>query len=346
MQTPKQQSRSHVLAKFIKMLSDQQLITGISILIAALSSRCVISQNEWHIVVSLAYFSAATHSLSLDVLRKYLTRHTWARYCRVTFTLVFLVIFTFTFLVDFLMSYRSTKIVQCGIQEWISDPALLVDLLKLLRLIPILIILWAKHISALTRLAAPDVAYHRHVTFIRMDRISMYLWSQSKALSEVEIASIIADARLDYDTKIGPSNDEARISVWYFLERYHDAYLSEIPVWGLQFVYGTRNTIAAVLAANIYPSSDAWELGFGQVVAIGLLVLPLLALIDVKNGKPPLYLHDNRTDWIKSKQYWMIFFLYQLMELRTRSMSQTVHPQALAHPNRLPNGLIMYAVIS
>ena len=226
MQTPKQKSRSHVLAKFIKMLSDQQLITGISIMIAALSSRCVMSQNEWHIVTSLAYFSATTHSLSIDVLRKYLAQHTWARYCRVTFTLVFLAIFTFAFLVDHLMSDEGTKIVQCGLQEWISDPALLVDFEKLFRIIPILLILWAKHISALTRIAAPEVAYHRHVTFIRMDRISMYFWSRSKALSERDIASIIADARLDYDTKIGPSNDEARISVWYFLERYHDAYLS------------------------------------------------------------------------------------------------------------------------
>ncbi|CAN9367449.1 unnamed protein product [Alternaria alternata] len=43
-QMSRRQGRSDVLVSFIKMLSDQQLITGLSILIAALSSQCVISQ--------------------------------------------------------------------------------------------------------------------------------------------------------------------------------------------------------------------------------------------------------------------------------------------------------------
>ncbi|KAH6852899.1 hypothetical protein BKA58DRAFT_62471 [Alternaria rosae] len=287
-QTPKQQSRSHVLVKFIKMLSDQQLITGISILIAALSGRCAISQNEWHIVTSLAYFSATTHSLSLDVLRNHLAHHRWVRYCRVAFTLVFLILFTFTFLVDNLREGYSSKIVQCTLEEWTSDPGLMSVIRLVTQIIPILTILWGKHISAIARLAAPEVAYQRHVTATLMDRIFMYLWSRSKPPSEMELASIIADARLDYDTRMKPPCDTAKISVWYFLEQYHEAYLSEIPVWAFQFVFGTANTISAVLVADVYPSSDAGMLGFGQVVAIGLLVLPLLALVEIINEQTAL----------------------------------------------------------
>jgi hypothetical protein len=187
MQTPKQQSRSHILVKFIKMLSDQQLITGLSILIAAFSSRCVISQTEWHIVTSLAYFSATTHSLSLDVLRNHLAQHTWVRYFRITFTLFFLILFTFAFLVDHLESYdhsgnnkdESIKgwIVQCALQEWMLHPGLLDSMDMIIVVFPVLTILWGKHISAMTRLAGPGVDSHRHATATMMDRMSIYLCS-------------------------------------------------------------------------------------------------------------------------------------------------------------------------
>jgi hypothetical protein len=291
-QTPKQQTRSHVLAKFIKMLSDQQLITGLLILIAAFSSRCVISLREWRIVTSLAYFSATTHSLSLDVLRSYLAQHAWVRYCRITFTMVFLVLFTLAFLVDHLRVYSGQGygyfgywIVQCALQGWKSDPRPWFAPASFLTIMPIMILLWGKHISAVCRIAASGVDYDRHVTATTMDRMSMYLWSWNKRLSTSESARVVVDARLHYDNKIIPSNDQTRISVWYFLEKYHETFLSEIPLWAFQFAYGTPNTIQAVLGNDAYISKEVWTLGFGQVVAFGLLVLPLLALADIVNGQ-------------------------------------------------------------
>jgi len=312
-QTPKQQSRSHVLVKFIKMLSDQQLITGLAILIAALSSRCVISQEEWHIVTSLAYFSATTHSLSLDVLRNYLVQHMWVRYFRVTFTLVFLILFTFTYLADHLTFYiwarytyrKSNWIVQCALQAWVSDPARMIPEEIGLYIVPILIIIWGKHISAITRLAAPEKPYNRHATAMMMDYIATFIWSWTKRLPKLECAEVVADARLHYDNKIKPSDDQAEVSAWYFLEQYHEAYLSEIPVWAFQFVYGTTKTIEAVRTTNVYLSKEDWMLGFGQVVAIGLLVLPLLSLADLVNGKYVLSSQGRDTDQPKKKTCWM-----------------------------------------
>jgi hypothetical protein len=114
-QSQKQQRRGQALVAFIKILSDQQLITGLAILIAALASQCQISVYEWRIVSSLCYFSATTHSLTLDVLRDYLYMHTCVRYCRILLTLVFLVLFSFVFILDHLL-YRlnePNQIVQC-----------------------------------------------------------------------------------------------------------------------------------------------------------------------------------------------------------------------------------------
>jgi len=300
MQTSKQRSRSHILAKFIKMLSDQQLITGLSILVAALSSRCVISRYEWHVVASLAYFSATTHSLSLDVLRYHLAKHNWARKCRVIFTFVFLLFFSFAYVVDHLSltNTHQPRMLQCALY-WggAFDSLETYELFPLIyTLIPVLAILWGKHISALTRLATPETARYRHVTTTMMDRRSVQFWSWRYNLPTTEVQKIVADARLQYDTDIRPSNGKPKISVWYFLEQYHEAYLSEIPVWVFQLVYGTTNTIYAVSDTDVYLSSDAWMLGFGQVVALGLLVLPLIALVDIMNGASLLCPHDIFTD--------------------------------------------------
>ena len=286
-QMSRRQGRSDVLVSFIKMLSDQQLITGLSILIAALSSQCVISQREWHIVISLAYFSATTHSLSLDVLRNYLVEHIWVRYCRITFTLIFLVFFTFAFLVDHLPAWQD-QIVHCLLLDWRSQPGLLQISTLMINVVPVLIILWGKHLSAMARLIAPEAIHHRHVTTTMVDRMSMYFWSWTNNISISESANIVADARRLYGIAIRPSNTKTRISVWYFLEQYHEAYLSELPVWAFQFAYGTTNTIQAVWGVDAWGTDvedETTTLGFGQVVAIGLLVLPLITLTELINGE-------------------------------------------------------------
>lgn len=276
------------------MLSDQQLITGISILIAALSSRCVIHRYEWHIVTSLAYFSVATHTMSLDVLRDHLAQHTWVRYCRMCFTLLFVAFFSFAFFVDQVKPYGSeTQIIQCVLRDWVSaeDEGFTSSETTMIGIVvvPVLAILWGKHISALTRVAAPEAVHHRHVTTTLMDRISVHFWSWTNNLSTAETARLVADAHIYYDNKIGPLRGKTSVSTWYFLEQYHEAYLSEIPVWAFQLVYGTTTTVKAVWNPNVDLSKGPSTLGFGQVVAIGLLVLPLLALVETINGKFYLY---------------------------------------------------------
>jgi len=330
-QTPDQRSHSRVLVRFLKMLSDQQLITGISILIAALSSRCVIHLYEWHIVTSLAYFSVATHTMSLDVLRNHLAQHTWVRYCRVCFTLLFVVFFSFAFVVDQVKPYGSeSQIMQCALRDWASDRENFAFLISV-RVVPVLAILWGKHISALTRVAAPEATHHRHVTTTLMDRISVHFWSQTNNLSRAETRRLVADAHVHYDTKIGPFRKKARVSTWYFLEQYHEAYLSEIPIWAFQLVYGTTATIRAVWNPDVELSKGPSMLGFGQVVAIGLLVLPLLALVETINGKLYLYTHYKSAKQMKNKSCQISLSLHPPRNNYNRSMPQTIHVQAFLH---------------
>jgi hypothetical protein len=63
--------REEVLERFILALSDQQLVTGLAVLIAAFL-KCDISVYSFGIVTSVAWFSCTTHLSTLIVLKRYI----------------------------------------------------------------------------------------------------------------------------------------------------------------------------------------------------------------------------------------------------------------------------------
>jgi hypothetical protein len=86
--TPSQQNKfkKHVLEFVEKIslgLSDQQLITGIAMLIVGYTRHCSISSRHFWIVFDLAFFSAVTHLSSLPALRRYFSKNKRLRDLRV-----------------------------------------------------------------------------------------------------------------------------------------------------------------------------------------------------------------------------------------------------------------------
>jgi len=63
------EKRVEAFDRFILSLSDQQLATGLAILIAAIANQCTLSPPEFRIAFSLAWFSTTTHLATLDSLR-------------------------------------------------------------------------------------------------------------------------------------------------------------------------------------------------------------------------------------------------------------------------------------
>lgn len=64
--------RSKGLERFILALSDQQLVTGLAILIAGYTDRCSRSIYHFRIISALGWFSSTTHLSTVAVLRAYL----------------------------------------------------------------------------------------------------------------------------------------------------------------------------------------------------------------------------------------------------------------------------------
>jgi carbon starvation protein CstA len=70
----------------ILMMSDQQMITGIALMVSAITQlRCGISAYHWQITIYLVWFSSFTHLATLTFLRGYLHENLPLRWCRLFF---------------------------------------------------------------------------------------------------------------------------------------------------------------------------------------------------------------------------------------------------------------------
>ena len=81
-----------MVEKVLLNLSDQQLLTGIAILISGLVKHCSISVYHFSIVSDLAWFSSYVHLTSLVVLEDYLRNRPQLRNWRVCLMLVMMVL--------------------------------------------------------------------------------------------------------------------------------------------------------------------------------------------------------------------------------------------------------------
>jgi hypothetical protein len=87
--TPEQHEKwNDVLVHFIMGLSDQQLVTGLAILIVGFSKHCSMSARHFWVVYDLAWFSSVTHLASLPAITMYLKMYPRWRDFRIALMLV------------------------------------------------------------------------------------------------------------------------------------------------------------------------------------------------------------------------------------------------------------------
>jgi len=79
----KREARKEAVTLFILTLSDQQLVTGLAILVSGTLNKDRLTIYELSMLLSLAWFSTTTHLATLDALQIYLKRHRFIRHIRV-----------------------------------------------------------------------------------------------------------------------------------------------------------------------------------------------------------------------------------------------------------------------
>lgn len=77
------QARIDGVQRFMLILSDQQLVTGMAVLVASYARICTISHFSFDVALNLSWLSCTTHLATLTVLRAYFDTHKAVRNWRV-----------------------------------------------------------------------------------------------------------------------------------------------------------------------------------------------------------------------------------------------------------------------
>lgn len=269
-------NRSEALRAFILTLSDQQLVTGLAIIIAGFSKYCSISMYHFNIVASLAWFSSTTHLSTLAVLRDYLISHPTIRTWRV---IGMFILFCFLF-AAVLVAWSQAAIgepVQCAY----ADMSQLTERPNFFATILILVYLVSAYGNKFIALSTTG------------SNLSMGSWIAEKMGQKFGCEPSIRDD----DTLIRYA-DTSSSSRWNVSFRYIYMMMRLLPelegsfcwqilllvfgnVYGIGWISMNRWMFSRFVGVN----GNETAMGFGQYVSLLLLILPLLAAREAYDGQ-------------------------------------------------------------
>lgn len=292
------------LEKFILALSDQQLITGLGIFIAAYHMRCSMSFYHFKIVSTLAWFSSTTHLSTLSVLRVYLIQHPRLRNWRVTGMVCMLVMLILAQTVSASNKDLSLPI-QCVLASPSRDSDRAADKLGTYYSLSLIIgYLLVVYINRVVRLYSYDP------DFSVLHWMGEWCGRQLGKRSSIRtLPMIILKASRDSQIEAGEvcrsmkeRNRIAKLAsmlyrkrrrslylmAWIYAEVGH-AFLGQILTLTFGLTYGVAEVITV---RNVVPTQglaqDQNTMEFGQVLPLLLITLPFLQVGEIYYGKPTL----------------------------------------------------------
>lgn len=99
--------------RFILAMSDQQLVTGLAILISGVSNQYKITNYEFQVILGLAWFSTTTHLATLSALREFFRARKPLCHIRVFGMIMILILLIYAFFLTNLDSFDETVPIQC-----------------------------------------------------------------------------------------------------------------------------------------------------------------------------------------------------------------------------------------
>lgn len=276
---------------FVLALSDQQLVTGPAMIIAALAQRCQISCYEFTIVNSLAFLASTTHLASLLVLREYFQLHKEVRNIRVVGMLVNLVLLMYTTVVAAAAgAVDNSARIQCVMDSF--PPGM--DYLNITVTILFLLIAYTESISQLYIDPTSLDAWLQHI-------LKVYCCRGERGPIMDEMFEQWYEGEVN-QSKYRPGGNARRELFWKsatplrkgdkmnlrhqlflylaVLFDFQEAFLSEIPTLLFSASYGVTQVIISRINK---PDAEGSEntVDFGQIVPLFLLSLPVMAAVEV-----------------------------------------------------------------
>lgn len=252
-------------------MSDQQLVTGLAILVSGVANYKSLSTYEFSVMSSLAWFSSTTHLATLGVFKSHLKTHGIVRHIRVAGMLCVLVLLAFSQAVT--------------IRSWQEeDNTVTVEGLfhssGVYELSPI---------DVTGKILALAVIFGEYIVLIA----DLYVEYDSSLSPGVGLSQILMEASAESQVKnLGNLKIllETRQDVYFrFLAGFHlyrGSFLSSLTGITFSFAYGISQ-VSLYRWNNAPPlASETEYMGFGQIMAVFLLVLPFIAAAEPYYGTP------------------------------------------------------------
>lgn len=340
--------REEAITRFILCLSDQQLATGLAILLAAIANQCTLSSDEFRIAMALAWFSATTHLATLGSLKQYFITNSEIRNWRVFGMVILLVLLIYCFVVTLALEGADNTIpVQCTINHGASPLAFywnvgwfdyLSWILALVKLIDgyksRVLQSYDYHSSFSLELAVVILrllaAYNKKIPKKSRKEWIRVLgeWAaEQSSISRRRLLGKFQECKREKAKRPFSSRLRTRVLVGKLIdEDYVDSLLPQLPLFLLAYGFAQMAYFRWGTTALRIDSS----MGFGQITPIFLLVLPILAGGEIYYGNLEHVTPVTRpTDTHKKQQHMPNI-------ARARELPHTMSPVSEALHSRLP----------
>ena len=292
--------RSKGLERFVLALSDQQLVTGLAILIAGFTDRCSRSIYHFRIISALGWFSSTTHLSTLAVLRPYLIDRPRVRNWRVIAMVAILGLLVVSQAGAFSIQNSSLP-VQCGFNSFAPHGLHTIATITLALVMIFLCLLYTNRIRRLYTLDADwgvqgwilEVLTRPLIRKVNVHNLEKIVITSS-TLTRAEQSNAYRKLQQRRRwwrycsgwVKHRSAIPRRMVEFWYLNQEMQRSFLSEI----LTTLFGVTYGIAQVITCrNLVPkaglSGDQDSISFGQLVPVLLITLPLLAAGEIYYGE-------------------------------------------------------------
>lgn len=310
--------REEALNNFILSLSDQQLATGVAILIAAITNQCTLSPPEFRVAFALAWFSTTTHLATLDSLRQYFVHHTTLQNVRIVGMLAFMGLFLYCFIIVLLMENSPDNLlpVQCHVEGLVvlyTDEEMTLSTYFIPWAMTVLFLIYEYKSALLRTYEYGDKdfiglgAYSksilslwsrwRHPKDLHLPSMSTKEWSHVQSEVALDFFATRRRELLERVMQVSASNKSWQkfITTFQYAEqRYLHSLLPLAFPMTFMLVYGFVQMLMFRLElGNINAIEIDSSMGFGQIIPLILLALPFLAAAELYSGKVLISTHSN-----------------------------------------------------
>jgi hypothetical protein len=243
-----------VLDRFILSLSDQQLVTGVSILLIGFFKVPHISTYHFLLITNLGMFSCSAHLASVIILRRYFHEHPSVAKARIFLMLffAFALIIAMIMAKDITLGTSGSLTLQCPLRCTIV-------------IVPLE---WAFFLTLVLLLLA---SYYSALAYVFPNgRIVFTTW-------------LITKPAVLLERMMRSRSFHERVMHWRpFFPTLVIAFILQLCWWAISFALSLAIRLRVFSKRLVIGSENTWS--FGQILAVLLIVLPFLNALEIYFG--------------------------------------------------------------